>query len=74
AAMGLDGFKTTHPIVQEIKTVDETNQAFDTITYQKGEAVISMLEAFAGENVWRDGLRAYMRDHKFGNTRSKDLW
>ena len=73
-AMGLDGFKTTHPIVQEIKTVDETNQAFDAITYQKGEAVISMLEAFAGETVWRDGLRAYMRDHKFGNTRSKDLW
>jgi len=74
AAMGLDGFKTTHPIVQEIKTVDETNQAFDAITYQKGEAVISMLEAFAGETVWRDGLRNYMRDHKFGNTRSKDLW
>lgn len=74
AAMGLDGYKTTHPIVQEIRTVDETNQAFDAITYQKGEAVISMLEAFAGETVWRDGLRAYMRDHKFGNTRSKDLW
>ena len=73
-AMGLDGFKTTHPIVQEIRTVDETNQAFDAITYQKGEAVISMLEAFAGEAVWRDGLRSYMRDHKFGNTRSKDLW
>ncbi|ABD24891.1 peptidase M1, membrane alanine aminopeptidase [Novosphingobium aromaticivorans DSM 12444] len=74
AAMGLDGFKTTHPIVQEIKTVDETNQAFDAITYQKGEAVISMLESFAGETVWRDGLRAYMRDHKFANTRSRDLW
>ncbi|MFY7838056.1 MAG: M1 family metallopeptidase [Novosphingobium sp.] len=74
AAMGLDGYKTTHPIVQEIKTVDETNQAFDAITYQKGEAVISMLEAFAGETVWRDGLRAYMRDHKFANTQSKDLW
>lgn len=73
-AMGLDGFKTTHPIVQDIKTVEETNQAFDAITYQKGEAVIAMLEAFAGESVWRDGLRAYMRDHKFANTRSKDLW
>ena len=74
SAMNLDGFKTTHPIVQEIRTVDETNQAFDAITYQKGEAVISMLEAFAGETVWRDGLRAYMRDHKFGNTVSRDLW
>lgn len=73
-AMGLDGFKTTHPVVQEIKTVEETNQAFDAITYQKGEAVIAMLEAYAGETVWRDGLRAYMRDNKFANTRSGDLW
>ena len=73
-AMELDAFRTTHPIVQEIRTVDEANQAFDSITYQKGEAVISMLEAFAGEGVWRDGLRAYMADHKFGNSRTDDLW
>jgi aminopeptidase N len=73
-AMELDAFRTTHPIVQEIRTVDEANQAFDSITYQKGEAVISMLEAFAGEDVWRGGLRAYMADRKFGNSRTDDLW
>src|SRR3546814_8842704 len=41
-AMGLDAFATTHPIVQTIRTVEDTNQAFDAITYQKGEAVITM--------------------------------
>ena len=74
AAMGLDGFATTHPIVQHIRTVEETNQAFDTITYQKGEAVISMLEAYAGADTWRDGLRAHMKDRAYGNATTEDLW
>ncbi len=73
-AMGLDAYKTTHPILQTIRTVEDANQAFDAITYQKGEAVISMLEAYAGENVWRDGLRRYMAAHKYGNSRTDDLW
>ena len=74
AAMNLDSLVTTHPVVQRIRTVEETNQAFDAIAYQKGEAVISMLEAYAGEDVWREGLRRYMERHKFGNTVSDDLW
>jgi aminopeptidase N len=74
AAMGLDSLVTTHPVVQRIRTVEETNQAFDAIAYQKGEAVISMLEAYAGEDVWREGLRRYMERHKFGNTVSDNLW
>jgi aminopeptidase N len=74
AAMGLDAFRTTHPIVQHIRTVDEANQAFDAITYQKGEAVLAMLEAYAGEGTWRDGIRAYMAAHKFGNAHTTDLW
>lgn len=73
-AMGLDAYVTTHPVIQKISTVEQTSQAFDTITYQKGEAVITMLEAFAGEDVWRNGLRAYMKKHAYGNTRTDDLW
>jgi len=73
-AMALDAFATTHPIVQTIRTVEDTNQAFDAITYQKGEAVITMLEAYAGEDVWRGGLRSYMEKHKYANTRTDDLW
>jgi aminopeptidase N len=74
SAIALDAFATTHPIVQKIRTVEETNQAFDAITYSKGEAVISMLEAYAGADTWRDGLRAYMRDRAYGNATTQDLW
>src|SRR3546814_17014216 len=41
---------------------------------QKGEAVITMLESYAGEDVWRQGLRSYMEQHKYANTRTDDLW
>jgi aminopeptidase N len=74
SAMNLDAFVTTHPVIQNIKTVEQTTQAFDTITYQKGEAVITMLEGFAGADVWRTGIRAYMKKHAYGNTSTNDLW
>jgi aminopeptidase N len=73
-AMALDAFATTHPVIQPIRTVAETSQAFDAIAYQKGEAVISMLEAYAGEDVWRSGIRTYIQRHQYGNTVSDDLW
>ena len=74
AAMSLDSLATTHPVVQKITTVDQVNQAFDAITYQKGEAVITMLEGFAGEDVWKNGIRSYMKAHAYGNTVTDDLW
>jgi aminopeptidase N len=73
-AMQRDSVATTHPVVQHIQTVEQANQAFDEITYQKGEAVIHMLEAYVGENAWRSGVRSYMKAHAYGNTVSDDLW
>lgn len=73
-AMGLDALKTTHPVVQHVETVEQASQAFDSITYQKGEAVIRMLENYVGEDAWRAGVRAYMQKHAYGNTLTGDLW
>ncbi|QJE01667.1 M1 family metallopeptidase [Massilia forsythiae] len=74
AAMRRDSVAATHPVVQHIETVEQASQAFDEITYQKGEAVIRMLEAYVGEDAWRSGVRAYMKAHAYGNTVSDDLW
>ena len=74
AAMGRDSVATTHPVVQKIDTVEQASQAFDAITYSKGGAVIRMLENYVGENAWREGVRAYMQKHAYGNTVSDDLW
>jgi aminopeptidase N len=73
-AMGRDALATTHPVVQRIATVEQASQAFDSITYQKGEAVIRMLENYVGEDAWRSGVRNYIAKHAYGNTVSDDLW
>ncbi len=73
-AMSLDAREGTHPIVQEINTIDDANLAFDTITYEKGLAVIRMLEAYVGEEDFRTGVRNYINAHRYGNARTEDLW
>jgi len=73
-AMRLDARASTHPIVQPVATVAQAEQAFDAITYKKGEAVIRMLETYAGETAWRDGVRAYIAEHAYGNATNADLW
>ncbi|HEX8308464.1 MAG TPA: M1 family metallopeptidase [Allosphingosinicella sp.] len=73
-AIGLDSVSSTHPVVQRISTVEQISQAFDAITYQKGEAVITMLEDYVGEDAWRRGVQDYIRTHRLGNTQTDDLW
>jgi aminopeptidase N len=73
-AMTRDALASTHPVVQHVDTVEQASQAFDEITYQKGESVIRMLEDYVGADAWRNGVRAYMRKHAYQNTVSDDLW
>jgi aminopeptidase N len=73
-AMELDALNSTHPVVQEVRTVEQANQAFDAIAYSKGESVISMLEDFAGPSVWQAGIQRYIKAHAYQNTRTTDLW
>ncbi|HEX5307112.1 MAG TPA: M1 family metallopeptidase [Dyella sp.] len=73
-AMSQDAVASTHPVVQHVETVEQASQAFDSITYSKGEAVITMLEAYVGPEAWRTGVRNYIKAHAYGNTTSDDLW
>jgi aminopeptidase N len=74
AAMRVDARAGTHPIIQPIRDVLQANEAFDTITYSKGQAVIRMLESYLGADIFRAGVRRYIKAHAYGNTVSDDLW
>ncbi|MFO1187146.1 MAG: M1 family metallopeptidase [Alphaproteobacteria bacterium] len=73
-SMARDSRVGTHAIVQPILDVLQASQAFDGITYRKGAAVINMLEDCVGADVFRDGVRAYIAGHAYGNTVTDDLW
>ncbi len=47
---------------------------FDLLTYEKGCGVLRMLEQHIGPDVFRDGVRTYLKAHAYGNTVTTDLW
>lgn len=73
-AMDVDARRTTHPIQQPVQDPAEAARAFDPITYAKAAAIIRMLEAYVGEDRFRDGVRRYMAEHRYGNATTQDLW
>ena len=74
AAMRLDARATTHPIQRQVADDSHASDGFDEITYNKGQAVLRMLESWLGEDAFRDGIRAYLHAHAYSNTTTADLW
>jgi puromycin-sensitive aminopeptidase len=74
AALHLDALRSTHPIRGEVRNASEAGESFDLITYEKGGAVLRMIEGFLGEEAFREGMRQYMRKHARSNAVADDLW
>ena len=74
SALVSDALESTHPIYSHVETAAEIAELFDNITYEKGCAVMRMLENFLGEDAFRDGLRTYMKEFGEGNAAGADLW
>jgi puromycin-sensitive aminopeptidase len=74
AAMQLDALRSTHPIHADVHNVAEATEAFDLITYEKGGAVLRMIEGYLGEERFRGGIQLYMQRHAKGNAVADDLW
>ena len=47
---------------------------FDGITYEKGAAVLRMLESYVGPEVFRRGVNAYIAAHTSSNATASDFW
>lgn len=52
-----------HPLRRPIASTEDIEDAFDAISYEKGAAVLAMLEDSAGEAAFRDLLRVHVRKH-----------
>lgn len=74
AAFDTDSLASTRPIEYEVVKPADADGMFDILTYEKGAAVVRMLEQYLGEDEFRAGIRHYMDKHKFGNAETTDLW
>ncbi|MEO7029423.1 MAG: M1 family metallopeptidase, partial [Acidobacteriaceae bacterium] len=74
AVMAQDSRTTTRTIRATADTPAQINEMFDGITYQKGGAVIGMVENFVGEEVFRQGVHNYLQTHLYANATAEDFW
>jgi aminopeptidase N len=68
-----DQLPSTHPIVAEIKDLEDVQVNFDGITYAKGASVLKQLVAWVGREAFISGVSAYFGKHAWGNTELPDL-
>jgi aminopeptidase N len=74
AAFETDSLTTTRPVEFEVVSPADADGMFDVLTYEKGGALLRMLEQYLGEERFRDGIRHYLAKHSYGNTETSDLW
>ncbi|MGW8380285.1 aminopeptidase N [Streptomyces sp. ODS28] len=68
-----DQLPSTHPIMAEIRDLDDVLVNFDGITYAKGASVLKQLVAYVGMDEFFQGVQRYFKRHEWGNTRLTDL-
>ena len=71
--MTTDDSSTTRSVRVTMRNREEMNRVYHQIVYQKGAAILLMLEGWLGEDKVQNGLRAYLKQHAFANARTVDL-
>ena len=73
-ALSRDCLRNTHPVHVAVNSPDEIEQIFDAISYGKGAHVLQMIEAYVGEEAFREGVRRYLSNHSYSNASGDDFW
>ena len=73
-AFEVDSLASTRSVEFEVRSPAEADGMFDVLTYQKGGALLRMLEQYLGPAEFRTGVSDYLRTHAYANTETNDLW
>ncbi len=73
-AYEIDDHMSTHAMRQPITDATNLDQLADPLAYEKGQAVLQMLEAWVGPENFRQGVIQYLHAHAWGNAQGSDLW
>ncbi len=74
AAFETDSLSSTRSVEYPVLSPADCEGMFDVLTYQKGGALLRMLEQYLGVERFRKGVSHYLRTHAYGNTDTSDLW
>src|SRR5262252_2190674 len=74
STLNVDALDNTRPIHQAADTPAQIQELFDGIAYGKAASVLRMLESYLGEDTFRAGINAYLKQHAYANATAEDFW
>ncbi len=72
-AFATDSLVTARKVHNPIRQHNDIIGAFDSISYQKGGALLDMFEAWMGRPSFQKAIRRYLKQHAWGNATSRDF-
>jgi alanyl aminopeptidase len=72
-ALEADAAPLAVPLRRPIRGNQDPDEAFDTIAYQKGQAVLGTFEAFVGVDAFRAAVRDYARSYRDRTVTTPDV-
>jgi alanyl aminopeptidase len=72
--MDMDALKSARAVRGPIRSTSDAEEAFDGIAYEKGAAILRMLEGWLGPEVFRRGVQRYLSENAWKNASADDLF
>ncbi|MGD0524620.1 MAG: M1 family aminopeptidase [Polyangiaceae bacterium] len=72
--MDTDALRSARAVREPVRTSSDAMEAFDGLTYDKGAAVLRMIESWLGPDVFRRGVQRYIHENAWKNARADDLF
>ena len=72
-AMRSDGLMSARQIREPIANNHDIQNAFDAITYEKGAAVLTMVEHWMGPEAFQGAIRRHLSEHAHGHADAEDF-
>lgn len=71
--LNLDSMNSSHPVHSHVSKVEDIEQLFDAIAYNKGSALIRMMHDYVGE-AFSKNLKTYIETYKYSNAHKDNLF
>ena len=68
-----DGFSSTHPVRNDIKSLAESEAIFNGISYGKGAAFLKQAVKVMGKDNFSEALKVYFKRYKWQNAEYSDF-
>ena len=74
SVMDTDSLKSARAVRQPVRSSSDAMESFDDLTYDKGAAILRMLESWLGPDTFRRGVQRYLVDNAWKNAKADDLF